>query len=327
MGTTKKVIRVFVSCCPGLKKEHESVYRILRQLKSEWKKKHVLLKYNSQLHRNPIVEGAILNEYDIFVGAVWTKLSEDGDPENSSYYNDFKLAYSRHASKDHSARVMFFIKDYPIPPSKINANDLKQIHDFLKPIRFRKTVCTFYYDRDEFTKLVRAFLTRQLNAVNECLGNRAPDLDRSIINISHVIYRLTHNTDSIEKYLVKLTRLLNHYFESSMAKVVLLKDGGRNIRYVASYNGKASTLTEEISSISEVEDEIIKGSVVSRPRVIGYPMFFTSQVGAVIVERDNDRKAFKSCHRKLLSFIAEQAALGSSFFLKGQFSEMPGSVH
>lgn len=315
MNDGKRIITVHTSCSPELKKEQVALWEILEELKAEWRQKKGIL-----LHFNPFQTGSSSLEskqfdYDIFIGVVWTSFSQDTHPSGSATFDDFYKAYLRYSNPADHARISFFIKDYPIPPSKVDGEGLHRLQKFLNPIKDKRNLCSFYYDRDDFSRLIKQYLNRQLSTLS---SQGAKDIrkqeQKPIRDISHVLYRLAHNSETLEDYLLRLSRLLGLYFNSSSAKAILLEIGNSNIRYIAYYDGTKNILLtnkEEIGAMSLEESKLIKGDVVTGPRIIGYPLYFDSLIGGIIVTRNQTQEAFKDCHRSLLSFIAEQTALST----------------
>lgn len=311
MENNKRDIVIFTSCAAELKKEQIELWEILDELKKEWKqKKGIAISFNTQPN--------MLIKYDIFIGVVWTHFSQSTFPTGSATFDDFNQAFQRYSNPIDPVKIVFFIKDYPIPPSKIEGEGLFHLQRFLNPIRDKKNLCVYYYDRDEFSKSVRHYLNRQISVILSG-GNIKKDPQKPIRDISHVLYRITNNTDTLEDYLIKLTRLLGLYFNCSTSKAFFLDKETSKLRYVVLYDGKKSVLLrskEDIGAISLEEEKLINGDVISGPRMIGYPLIFSSLLGGLIVRRSSGQEVFQEYHSQLLSFIAEQSALSAVFYTK-----------
>ena len=323
MKNGNKDIYIFTSCSPELKKEQITLWEILEELKVEWKlKKGITLKYNYYTpsvitSENPTVD------YDIFIGVVWTRFSLATFPPGSATYDDFQRAYARCSKADDPAKILFFIKDYPIPPSKIDGEGLSQLQKFLQPIKGKKNLCTFYYDRDEFSRIARQYLSRQLAVLtNEGTKEAKIKSQKPIRDVAHVLYRVAHNTDTLQQYLEKLPRLLVCYFNASSAKVILLNHK-KTIKYFFIYNKERNKLLqkENVDQISTEDQTLINGDVVVTPKLIGYPLLLNSVIGGLIVERVANQPSFRYEDQHLLSFIAEQVALSSLYFSKSNERE------
>lgn len=310
-----KYIVIFTSCSPELKKEQIALWEILEELKTVWKQKRgISLIFNT--HQEASLDPTII-KYDIFIGVIWTHFSPSSYPHGSGTFDDFHKAYQRYLQPN-PAKVIFFVKDYPLPPSKIDAERLCQFKKFITPLKDKKGLCSYYYDRDEFCNSVKQYLNRQIAFISN-RGDSKRENQKPLRDISHVLYRITNNTDTLEEYLIKLTRLLNLYFKCATSKAFFLDKQTSKLRYVAMFNGKKSVLLksrEDFGAISNEEEKLIKGNVISHPRIIGHPLIFNSLLGGLVVKRNPSQESFQSYHRQLLSFIAEQSALSAEYYTK-----------
>lgn len=317
MKPQQKEVYIFTSCSPELKKEQLALWEILEQLQTEWKQKRgISLIYNT--HSDTSHDPAVV-KYDIYIGVIWTHFSPASYTFGSGTFEDFQIAYQRY-SQAHPAKVMFFLKDYPIPPSKIDGEALYQFQKFIIPLKDKKNLCTYYYDRDAFCLAVKQYLNRQISVIANG-GYPKRESQKPIRDVSHVLYRIANSTDTLEDYLIKLTRLLGLYFNSSTSKAFFLDKETSKLRYVAMFDGKKSVLLtskNEIGAISFEEEKLINGNVISNPRVLGYPLIFSSLLGGLIVKRNPTQDSFQDCHRQLLSFIAEQTALSAEYYSKAE---------
>jgi len=317
MKSKQKEVYIFTSCSPELKKEQLALWEILEQLQTEWKQKRgISLIYNT--HPDTSHDPAVV-KYDIYLGVIWTHFSPPSYPFGSGTFEDFHIAYQRY-SQDNPAKVIFFLKDYPISPSKIDGEGLYQFQKFIKPLKDKKGLCAYYYDRDEFCIAVKQYLNRQISFISSG-GYLKRESQKPIRDVSHVLYRIANSTDTLEDYLIKLTRLLGLYFNCATSKAFFLDKDTSNLRCVAMYNGKKSVLLksrEDFGLISLEEEKLIQGNVISYPRIIGHPIIFSSLLGGLIVKRNPAQDSFQDCHRQLLSFIAEQTALSAEYYSKAE---------
>jgi hypothetical protein len=76
-----------------------------------------------------VVNSQIGDEYDIFIGILWSRFGTETPRAESGTMEEFERAYSRMKSTG-KPEIMVYFKDAPVPPSKIDPTQLQKVQDF-----------------------------------------------------------------------------------------------------------------------------------------------------------------------------------------------------
>lgn len=180
MPRTGKILQVFVASPNDVAEERATLEDVIRELNITWSKELgiylELVKWET--HAYPSVgtdPQAIINEelgdnYDIFIGIMWTRFGTPTGRAGSGTSEEFQRAYSRYQNNPDQIRIMFYFKDAPIPPSKLDPEQLASIKAFQTELGDQGTLYWTYTSLSEFTQLVRLHLTRQVQSFGKSWG-------------------------------------------------------------------------------------------------------------------------------------------------------------
>lgn len=123
-----------------------------------------------ETHANPdigeypqqVINNDIGNDYDIFIGLLWSKFGKSTENYGSGTEEEFYNAYSRYQSNSSSIKIMFYFKQAPIPFDKIDTNGINLIRKFKSELGEKGILYWEYTSIDEFQKLIRIQLTRKI---------------------------------------------------------------------------------------------------------------------------------------------------------------------
>ena len=110
------------------------------------------------------------DDYDIFVGIMWTRIGTPTPRSGSGTEEEFERAYDRWQESPDSLKVMFYFKDAQLPPSKIDPEQLGAVSAFRKRLG-EKGLYKMYKNSEEFAKLLRIHLTKQANEWGQTWGD------------------------------------------------------------------------------------------------------------------------------------------------------------
>jgi len=108
-----------------------------------------------------VINKQIGDDYDIFVGILWTTFGMPTPRSGSGTEEEFEAARRRYESDPNSVRVMLYFKSAPIAPDKIDPLQLAAVHKFRSRVGSQALYCSFT-DRDEFVNLSRLHLSRHI---------------------------------------------------------------------------------------------------------------------------------------------------------------------
>ena len=166
MAKTIQQIRIFISSPSDVKNERESAQRVIEELNRTLCPPNDLSLFPLTWEKNtyPAVgeySQEVINqqvgEYDIFVGIMANRFGTKTYSADSGTEEEFNIAY-RNRKNTH---IMFFFKDAPILPSKVDTNQLNKVSKFKKKLPNKGV----YYKEftDNFERVFRECLTQCIN--------------------------------------------------------------------------------------------------------------------------------------------------------------------
>jgi hypothetical protein len=108
-----------------------------------------------------IVNRQISDNYDVFIGLLWTRFGTPTPRAESGTIEEFQRAKLRFEKDPNSISVMIYFKEEPISPSQIDAEQLARVHKFRKDLEKEALYGTFN-SQEELGSNVRIHLTRIL---------------------------------------------------------------------------------------------------------------------------------------------------------------------
>lgn len=107
-----------------------------------------------------VVNRQLGEEYDIFIGIMWTKFGTPTGRAGSGTAEEFHRALARYRSDPHSVKIMFYFKEAPVQPSLLNLEQYQNVRTFREHLgREGGLYWTFTSDFESF---VRLHLAREL---------------------------------------------------------------------------------------------------------------------------------------------------------------------
>jgi Domain of unknown function (DUF4062) len=180
MPRTRTILRVFVASPGDVAEERELLESIIEELNLTWSK-HLgiyleLVKYET--HSYPgvgsdpqaIINEQIADDYDIFVGIMWARFGTPTGRAGSGTAEEFSRAWNRYQRDRNQIRIMFYFKETPISPSLLDPKQLASIQEFQGELGDKGTLYWTYSSQDEFCKLLRIHLNRQIQDFGKTWG-------------------------------------------------------------------------------------------------------------------------------------------------------------
>jgi hypothetical protein len=105
-----------------------------------------------------IVNEQIGNSYDVFIGILWGRFGTPTPRAASGTIEEFERALMRRTNDGRGPEIMFYFKDAPLPPSKIDTTQLKLVQDFRASLANKGGLYTMFEDHSGFQTSLRAHL-------------------------------------------------------------------------------------------------------------------------------------------------------------------------
>ena len=169
MTRTEKVISIFLASPGDLSDERERLAEVIQTWNTtssrHFGQRLELRRWESDaypgLGTDPqaVINKQIPDDCDIFIGIMWGRVGTPTGRAESGTLEEFQRVYERHKANPLSVQVLFYFKDAPIPPSKLDPAQLSKVQEFKKWLGARGVYFEFN-DADEFAKLVGMHLTK-----------------------------------------------------------------------------------------------------------------------------------------------------------------------
>jgi len=130
MPRTEKVIVVFVASPSDLENERHKLEDVIRELNVTWSKtlgvRLDLVRWETHAYpgmgNDPqdLINKQIGDDFDIFLGLMWGRFGTPTERAGSGTEEEFIRAKQRLERNPDAVKIMFYFKDAPLPPSKID---------------------------------------------------------------------------------------------------------------------------------------------------------------------------------------------------------------
>jgi hypothetical protein len=109
-----------------------------------------------------VINKQLKDDYDIFVGIMWSRFGSPTNRETSGTKEEFERAFNRNQSNE-DVSLMFYFKNAPISIDEINTDQITKIKSFKEDLKNRGMYYGHFTQTDEFEKIFRLNLTQLLN--------------------------------------------------------------------------------------------------------------------------------------------------------------------
>lgn len=172
MPTTERVFRVFVASPSDLAPERDALEAVITELNQTVGRvqglRLELVRWETATHPafgadpQSLINEQIGEDYDIFVGLFWHRFGTKTPRSDSGTQEEFERAYQRFLRDPQSVEIMFYFKDAPIPPSRIELAQLEKVLHFRQQVEGQGLLGTFS-STEEFQSLAKMHLMRVIS--------------------------------------------------------------------------------------------------------------------------------------------------------------------
>ncbi|MBX9961027.1 MAG: hypothetical protein K2Y15_12900, partial [Burkholderiaceae bacterium] len=120
------------------------------------------------------------NDWDLFVGIMWARFGTPTSRAGSGTEEEFGRAIDRYRSKPASVGLLFYFKDAPIAPSKIDIAQLQRVQDFQRTVRNSGVLTWEFSDAEQFEKLLSLHITKHVQEWKKAHANIAMSQEAAI---------------------------------------------------------------------------------------------------------------------------------------------------
>jgi hypothetical protein len=174
----------------------------------------------------------IKNDYDIFIGIMWSKVGTKTARAESGTIEEFERAFSR-ARDGQNVDAMFYFNSAPLAIDQINPVQIQKIQEFKERLGAEGVYYWNYVGVDRFEEFVRVHLNLKLKSISEKENSRDNKENEGVTNIDE------------EEDDIGILDILSDFTQSSF----YLFTGMNSIQ---------TTIHELIDDLSERTDELSK---------------------------------------------------------------------
>ncbi|MGQ0603868.1 MAG: DUF4062 domain-containing protein [Anaerolineales bacterium] len=174
------LLRVFVASPSDIKEEKRLLDDVIAELNLVWPDQlGVMLELvRWETHVIPSISTdpqAAINEqikdnYDIFIGILWTRFGTATPRAESGTEEEFDRAYKRWQASPETVRVMIYFNTLPVSPDDIDIEQLAKVKSFRDSLNDKGLLYSTYSGVDEFASRLRIHLSQQVREWKKSWG-------------------------------------------------------------------------------------------------------------------------------------------------------------
>jgi len=131
-----------------------------------------------------VINAQLPREFDIFIGIFWKRFGTPTPRFASGTEEEFEAAYARSKAKSSRCRILVYFKDEAVPPSSLDAEQLKRVQVFKEKLPSRGILYWPFQSKEQFSQLVRIHLSKELQQFASGLSKAAKPQRRNGPQIS-----------------------------------------------------------------------------------------------------------------------------------------------
>ena len=197
MPKQRTVLTIFVATPGDVSSERAILEDVVRELNTTWGSTlGVQLDLVSWLtHARPgmgidaqdVINQQITDDYDIFVGVMWTRFGTPTGRAGSGTEEEFNRALGRYHANPDSVKVMFYFKDEALPPSSLDLRQYEKIVEFKRHLGAEGAL--YWNFTADFESFLRLHLAREIQAwlSTQSSNNSGPSENLTVVGSTPAI--------------------------------------------------------------------------------------------------------------------------------------------
>ena len=140
MARQEHVLSVFVASPIDVEAERGKLEDVIRELNVTWSReigvRLDLVRWETHAYpgigadAQDVINEQMPDDCDLFVGIMWCRYGTPTARADSGTVEEFERAKARYDNDPNSIRVMVYFKDEPIPPSRLDPEQLAKVNAF-----------------------------------------------------------------------------------------------------------------------------------------------------------------------------------------------------
>jgi hypothetical protein len=185
MPRTEKVLVVFVASPSDLEEERGRLEDHIRELNLTWSKtfgvRLELVRWETHafpgagVDAQDVINRELGDDHDLFIGMMWGRFGSPTGRAESGTEEEFLRAKARFDADPSALQIMFYFKDAPLPPSKIDPEQLAKVQSFRESLGEEGLLHWSFATPEEFDQLLRLHLARYIQSQQVASSTQAFD--------------------------------------------------------------------------------------------------------------------------------------------------------
>ncbi|WP_276118791.1 DUF4062 domain-containing protein [Pararhizobium qamdonense] len=184
MPRTETVLRIFVASPGDVADERQKLEEVVLEVNqivgSIYSIRLELVRWETStspamgIEPQDVINRQIDDDYDIFVGIMWSRFGTATNGYDSGTEEEFYRAKERH-DIDSSVDIMFYFKDEPIAPSRVDPDQLKKINNFKEKTGGLGLYYWIFKDIDDFERTFRRHISDRITKFAKSSVQKSPN--------------------------------------------------------------------------------------------------------------------------------------------------------
>lgn len=265
MARTVTKYSIFIGSPSDLQEERIAIEEVIKELNLTYGVKQniiiELLKWEthsapgiSTNHPQTLITNDIGEDYDIFIGILWTKFGTPTENAGSGTEEEYQNAVNRFEEDNNSLQILFYFKDLaPKSLKDINPTELIKIDEFKKSLPPKKILYWEYDTCENLKNFLRLHIPRRItNLVESQTG---------IVKTNQVPNTESDNDFGLLDYSEMFEELIN---DSTKSLTKIAEDTG----WIGTEMTKKADEVTRISKLPNVNNNILKGLFIRTAKLM-----------------------------------------------------------
>lgn len=226
-----------------------------------------------------VINTQIGDDYDIFIGILWTRFGTPTAKYGSGTEEEFERAYKRYSSGE-CVKMMIYRKDGDVPPSKINPTQLQLINDFVSKIGDLGGYYFTFKSSNEFSDILLQHLDKTVKQLVEDYEQSSPQtilmpntvtgcdnkicaerVNWGVMDYSEYISVMFRNITPCIEIITKMTEDIGNRVRQNTCRLNSSGNNGNYLHIKSIFLNVAKDMNKYATSIDEPNDAWYAGFV------------------------------------------------------------------
>lgn len=186
MARTESVISIFLASPGDVADERSRLTEVISEWNKTWARnlgvRLEVIRWEDDaypgigLDAQDVINHQLPQDYDIFIGIMWSRFGTLTARAGSGTEEEFNRALELNRSGSNNPNILFYFKDTPIPPSKIEPDQLIKLQNFKQRLKTEGILHWEFADIDQFEKVITLHITRYVQSLRHLVQRPPSDL-------------------------------------------------------------------------------------------------------------------------------------------------------